>query len=211
MIRGPSARTRTAAVLLALISTAAAVPRTGGTVRVHFPDVRHEPNPKLLPSASHVFLSWSVYRSLVRTGPDGSIMPGIASSWRVTLGEEEQEDWSRWVFQLDPLARFPDGEKVTVHDVIDSWKRLITSSRSPYRWLLDPVVGARAYRRGETPQPVGLVAGFGGTLETIISGFRRKLLQALGVTGKIKGAVGRHAESIFGNAGASRRGLDRGD
>lgn len=167
---GRSAGTRAAALLLALVSAAAAVPRTGGTVRVYFLDVRHEPNPELLPSASHVFLSSSVYRSLVRTGPDGSILPGIASSWTVTLGKPvgglagEQEEWSRWVFQLDPLARFPDGRRVTAEDIIDSWERLLNSSRSPYRWLLDPVVGVRDYRSGEASRPVGLVAGF-GTLE----------------------------------------------
>ncbi len=169
-MRGRSAGTRAAAVLLALLSAAAAVPRTGGTVRVYFLDVRHEPNPGLLPSASHVFLSSSVYRSLVRTGPDGFILPGIASSWTVSPGgalaglAAEREDWSRWVFQLDPLARFPDGRRVTAEDIIDSWERLLNSSRSPYRWLLDPVVGVRAYRSGGGPRPAGLVAGF-GTLE----------------------------------------------
>jgi len=179
-----SAWTRAAAVLLALVSAAAAVPRMGGTVRVHFPDVRYEPNPQLLPSASHIFLSSSVYRSLVRTGPDGSILPGIASSWTVTIGEGDEgpagepEDWSYWVFQLDPLARFPDGRRVTAPDIIDSWERLLNSSRSPYRWLLDPVVGARAYRRGEGARPVGLVAGF-STLEIHLSRPVPDLLQRL--------------------------------
>lgn len=174
MNRGRSAWLHAAVMLLALVSMAAAVPRIGGTVRVHFPDVRHEPNPQLLPSSSHVFLSSSVYRGLVRIGPDGSFLPGIASSWTVLLdGEDdgldgEQQEGSRWVFQLDPLARFPDGNRVTAEDIIDSWEHLLNSSRSPYRWLLDPVVGARAYRRGEGSRPAGLVAGF-STLEIHLS------------------------------------------
>jgi MarR-like DNA-binding transcriptional regulator SgrR of sgrS sRNA len=173
---------RAAVLLSAFLAAGASVPRVGGVARVTFSDVPDEPNPETLPSSSDVFLSTSVFQCLVRPGPDGTILPGLARSWTVSRPQDgavfrgadaegpagSAEGWLRWVFELDPLARFPDGRRVTSEDVIASWQELLTSSRSPYRWLLDPVAGARAYRRGESTWLQGLVAGM-GTLEIRLS------------------------------------------
>jgi MarR-like DNA-binding transcriptional regulator SgrR of sgrS sRNA len=199
------------------------VPQEGGVVRVLLPDVEQEPNPELLSSSSQVFLSASVFRGLVRSGPQDTILPGVARSWSAKVASEptaasagtsaDSPGWARWEFQLDPLARFPNGNQVTAKDIIMSWRQLLLSSQSPYRWLLDPVVGARAFRRGEAAEVEGLKAG-DGTLEIHVHRPTPDLLQRLAHPALgIRQLVGTAASSVGAGpfaSGVDRRGVEIG-
>lgn len=58
----------------------------------------------------------NVCESLLRTGADYSINPGLAKSWK-------QPDARHLVLELDPRATFSDGKPVTTADVVYSLKR----------------------------------------------------------------------------------------
>jgi peptide/nickel transport system substrate-binding protein len=58
----------------------------------------------------------NVCESVLRTGPDYNLNPGIARSWK-------QTDARHLVLQLDPRAVFSDGRPVTAEDVVYSLKR----------------------------------------------------------------------------------------
>tara|TARA_R110002072_G_scaffold105744_1_gene231161 strand:- start:44002 stop:46575 length:2574 start_codon:yes stop_codon:yes gene_type:complete len=60
-----------------------------------------------------------VYETLVRRGPDGRIVPGLATSWRV------EQDGCVFVFQLRESARWHDGEAVVASDVATHFRRWI--------------------------------------------------------------------------------------
>jgi peptide/nickel transport system substrate-binding protein len=65
---------------------------------------------------------------IARTGPDGKLVPGIASGWRAT-------DANTWVFDLDPRAKFSDGTAVTPDDLIASYQRAINMTNGSYKGL----------------------------------------------------------------------------
>jgi ABC-type transport system substrate-binding protein len=53
-----------------------------------------------------------IFRGLVRTGPDGEMLPDLASSWTSSA------DGRTWTFQLDSSAYWEDGRPVTSADVV---------------------------------------------------------------------------------------------
>jgi peptide/nickel transport system substrate-binding protein len=65
-------------------------------------------------------LNHQIYETLVLRHHDGSLMPGLALSWRVA------DDPSIWEFQLRPEVRFHDGTPFTADDVVFSLKRALT-------------------------------------------------------------------------------------
>ena len=54
---------------------------------------------------------------LVRIGPHGEVVPGVAERWK--LGNEEA------TFYLRPDARWADGKPVTAQDFVYAWRRLV--------------------------------------------------------------------------------------
>ncbi len=76
------------------------------------------------------------------------LRPALAARWSV------EDDGRRVVFELRPNLRFSDGSPLTADDVVRSWFRVIDPGRpSPLASLVDDVVGAAAYRRGELRDP----------------------------------------------------------
>lgn len=74
-------------------------------------DVAHAPRPE---SPADRLAFAQIYETLVRVDCTGSVVPGIAASWRPATGE------SGWLFTLRPDARFHDGTPVTARDVAQS-------------------------------------------------------------------------------------------
>ena len=60
-----------------------------------------------------------VYETLVRVGPDGRIVPALASAWRI------EDDGRTFVFTLRAGATFHDGQPVTAADVALHFQRWV--------------------------------------------------------------------------------------
>ncbi|MDR5654960.1 ABC transporter substrate-binding protein [Ruixingdingia sedimenti] len=54
----------------------------------------------------------NLYEGLTRFGPDGSVQPGLASTW------ESQEDGKIWTFRLREGVKFHDGTTMDAEDVV---------------------------------------------------------------------------------------------
>lgn len=79
-----------------------------------------------------------LYRSLVRVGCRGRLVPDLAESWR------REEDGRRWRFRLEDAAA-PDGDPITARTVVASWReaRVSLPSGSP-----SPLAGITAEAEG---------------------------------------------------------------
>jgi peptide/nickel transport system substrate-binding protein/oligopeptide transport system substrate-binding protein len=93
-----------------------------------------------------------VFRGLVAMDPATlEVVPSIAASWTVS------PDGLLYTFTLRPDAVFHNGRAVTAEDVAWSFRRLLAKeTRSPRRWLLEPVAGSAAFTEGRTADIAGI-------------------------------------------------------
>ena len=71
-------------------------------------------------------------------------MPGAAESWTIS------EDRKTYVFKMREGAKWSNGDPVTAHDFVYSWKRLITPGlASEYAYQLFYLLNAEKYYKGE--------------------------------------------------------------
>ena len=117
--------------------------------------LREDP-PKLDPADSSDVVSAAVLLSvndgLVTFDPVTlDVVPAVASSWTVS------EDGRTYDFTLRDDVLFHDGTKVTADDVSWSYHRLLSKElNAERRWILEPVVGAKAYENGEAASVTGI-------------------------------------------------------
>ncbi len=70
--------------------------------------------------------------------------PGFALRW------EKFERGQRWVFHLNPEAKWSNGDAMTAHDVVWSWQRILMPALgSQYQHMLYPVLNAEAFYKQE--------------------------------------------------------------
>ena len=87
-----------------------------------------------------------LYEGLTSELPDGTVAPGVASSWTI------DKAGTRYTFQLRPDARWSNGAKVRAIDFVRAWKRVVDPKRaSPVADTLRPIVGAAAIIAGRLP------------------------------------------------------------
>src|ERR1700745_3240774 len=83
------------------------------------------------PTIYHAIISFharlSVFDALTDIGPDGSVVPRLA-----TQGEKSA-DAKTWTFTIRPGARFHNGDPVTVEDVMYSYQKIMDDDKSPTR------------------------------------------------------------------------------
>lgn len=107
-------------------------------------------DPALITGQPEGRIAWAIYEGLTRPALDDSpAEPGVAESWDIS------EDGRTYTFHLRPDARWSNGDPVTAHDFLYSWRRLLdplTFSRYSYQaWYID---NARRYNLGtSTLQP----------------------------------------------------------
>lgn len=151
---------RNAAILLLLVAAVLAVsglacgPGSGEEQQFRF-RLREDP-PTLDPALSTDNLSeavvMNVFRGLVFMDPESlRVRPAIASSWTIS------DDRLRYVFSLRDDVRFHNGRLVTADDVRYSFERLLRKeTKSPRRFVLEPIAGAAAFTEGESDRIEGL-------------------------------------------------------
>ena len=85
---------------------------------------------------------------LVITNPKGGPnLPGVAKDWSIS------EDGLVYVFNLNPDAKWSNGENVTADDFVWSWMRILTPALgSQYPDMLYYVKNAAAYHQEEIKQ-----------------------------------------------------------
>lgn len=72
-----------------------------------------------------------LFEGLVNAGPKGEVLPGVAESWQT-------KDNKKFVFNLRKDAKWSNGDPVTAHDFVYSFKRLVDPmTASPYSWYLE--------------------------------------------------------------------------
>ncbi|MCM0147455.1 oligopeptide ABC transporter substrate-binding protein OppA [Photobacterium galatheae] len=78
---------------------------------------------------SHVIRD--LLEGLVNQDADGKTVPGVAKSW-------ETKDNRTFIFHLRKNAKWSNGDPVTAHDFVYSFKRVVDpATASPYSWYLE--------------------------------------------------------------------------
>lgn len=128
--------------------------------------VRHngtEPDsldPSLYETKPANYIASDLFEGLTRNGADGSILPGVAESWK-------QTDPHTWVFKLRKDAKFSDGSPVTADDFVYSWQRTVDpKTGSKYTILHEFIANAKDIVAGKkAPKELGVKATDKYTLE----------------------------------------------
>jgi oligopeptide transport system substrate-binding protein len=77
--------------------------------------------------------------------------PGVAQSW------EFSEDGRIITFDINPAARWSNGDRVTAHDFVWSWRRALNPVMgNAYAYMLFPLKNAESYATGKLEDPSDL-------------------------------------------------------
>lgn len=88
----------------------------------------------------------SLFEGLVTEDPKTlEIKPGVAHSWTVS------EDGKTYLFKIRETAKWSNGDPVTAHDFVYSWKRsLMPNLGSQWAYMKDFIKGAKAFNAGQS-------------------------------------------------------------
>ena len=153
----PPALLLLAVALVAALPACARTPDTGGAAseQVFRFRLREDP-PTLDPALANDQLSeavvFNVFRGLVWMDPATlEVKPAVAASWTV------DPSGRIYTFRLRDDAVFHNGRPVTASDVEYSFRRLLQpGTNSPRRFILEPLLGARAFIDGKSDVIEGL-------------------------------------------------------
>jgi len=95
-----------------------------------------------------------LYEGLISESPDGTVVPGVASTWSVDA------TGTLYTFQLRPDAKWSNGMPVRAKDFVEAWRRVVDPKRaSPVADTLRPIAGAAAILAGRmSPSSLGVTA-----------------------------------------------------
>jgi len=95
-----------------------------------------------------------LHEGLVTFDARAELIPGVARSWTVS------DDGRVWTFELDPDARWSDGEPIVADDFIRGWQRALDpATASPNAALFDVVDQAHEVRSGQvSPEALAVSA-----------------------------------------------------
>ena len=124
----------------------------GGSLKMPVIGMVRTTDPALVSTPTELDLARQIHDTLYRISPDGRLQPSLAQDLPKT-----SSDFTELTVQLRPGTTFHDTTPVTADVVIASWERLLRKeTRSPYWWILAPIQGALAYRRGKSTKVSGL-------------------------------------------------------
>ncbi len=91
----------------------------------------------------------ALYEGLVSYDPFSlKPVPAMAEKWEIL------DDGTRYRFHINPEVTYWNGEAVTSSHFRDAWLTMLQlGNESPFAFLLDPIVNASEYRRGEIEDP----------------------------------------------------------
>ena len=118
-------------------------------------------DPSLIESVGAANLIRDLFEGLTASNANGKIVPGVAEKWR-------QVDPVTWTFQLRPQAKWQNGDPVTAHDFVYSFRRLVDpKTGSKYaRTFGDFFLNGKEVSTGQKPpQDLGVRAIDKATLE----------------------------------------------
>ena len=104
-----------------------------------------------------------ILEGLVSLSESMEPMPGAAESWQKGFNDEGLPVYT---FQLNPQAKWNDGQAVTPQDFIYAWKRVLSAdTASPLAYELYPILNAQAVAEGTMePDQLGVSASEDGAL-----------------------------------------------
>jgi oligopeptide transport system substrate-binding protein len=119
-------------------------------------------DPHLTTGLTELYVMLAFLEGLTTVNPKtGEIKPGVAQSWDIS------EDGLTYTFQLDPEARWSNGDLVTADDFLFSFERILTPALgAPYAYMLYAMRGAEAFNTSKTDDfaTVGVSAPDSSTL-----------------------------------------------
>jgi oligopeptide transport system substrate-binding protein len=87
-----------------------------------------------------------LFEGLTTLGPDGSVVPGVASSW------DTSADGLTWTFHLRSEARWSNGSPLTAADFAYAWRRTVDpATRAEYAQALSPILHGLEVATGTRP------------------------------------------------------------
>jgi oligopeptide transport system substrate-binding protein len=95
-----------------------------------------------------------VYEGLTTEAPNGDVVPGVASSWKIDPSGKQ------YTFQIRPDARWSNGRPVLADDFVAAWRRVVDPRKaSPVADNLRIIKGASEILSGAAPpDTLGVVA-----------------------------------------------------
>lgn len=127
-------------------------------------------------SSSEFDILQDFFERLVDTDNEGDIIPALAERW-------ETKDNKTWVFHLRKGVKWSDGTPITAHDVVFSFRRLVTPDTiSPYgSYLIQAkIVNAQDVLSGKKkPEELGVKALDNETIEIALDRPKAGFLQML--------------------------------
>lgn len=110
---------------------------------------------------------YQLLEGLISKDSDGNLIPAAAISW------ESTPDFKQWTFKLRPEAKWSNGDPVTAHDFVFSWRRLADpKTGSPYASYLNylQIKNAQDVIEGrKKPEELGLKALDNHTFQLTLS------------------------------------------
>lgn len=87
-----------------------------------------------------------LYEGLISEKANGELTAGVAEKWEI------RQNGLQYTFHLRHNARWSNGDKVTAHDFVYSWRRIVDpGTASNYAQTLAPVKNAEAIIQGKLP------------------------------------------------------------
>jgi len=120
-------------------------------------------DPQLVTGISERYILLALMEGLVTRDPETlAVEPAVAESWTVS------DDGLTYRFDLDPEARWSNGDRVTADHFVFAYRRMLSPEfGAPYAYMLYSMKNARAFHKGELTDfsRVGVRAVDPGTLE----------------------------------------------
>ena len=120
-------------------------------------------DPQMVEDVSGSYFVRDLFEGLMNQDADGNLIPGVATGYTTNEAKDV------YTFTLRDNARWSDGNPVTAHDFVYSWRRLADpATASPYSWFADIMAleNVGAVMSGESPpEALGITALDNHTLE----------------------------------------------
>ena len=122
-------------------------------------------DPSLLTDIPAQHVTDDLFEGLTSLAVDGTVIPGVASSWQVSA------DGRSWTFHLRPEARWSNGEPVVAEDFVYAWRREVDpKTAAEPAPSLAPLQNALAIIAGKLPAgELGVAALDAHTLRVLLN------------------------------------------